>query len=205
MLMLTSDPGACIGIDVDSGAFVRAYYPDDTFEDATARPFDLVMAPIGEPLDPPDQARPEAVTLQAVPRRDGHLGRRRAARYLQPLVHVPQAPLLGFSGACTPYWTLVGDRPSIALVAPEQGPELRRTTEGDEPPAWECRFNWAGIPHHLPVRNAGLVDTLANAGRRRTGGRDLARILGFAPERVLIALGSPVDGYCCKEVAALLP
>lgn len=206
ILVLTSEPGGCIGIDVDSGAFVRADFPTGTSAaSGHLVPLDLVSGAIGEPLDPPDEARPEAVTLLGPPRRLGRMSRRRASRYLQPLLHAPQAPLLGFAGACTPYWTLGGDRPSLALLVPERGPELRRRSESHEPPDWECRFTWAGFEHQFPVRSYDLTYRLADSGRRRTGGRDLARIVGYTPERILVVLGPPVDGYCCKEVAALLP
>lgn len=207
MLVLASEERGCVGVDVDSGAFVRADYPASGSSDPASRlsPLDLVSAPLGPPVDPPDPARPEAVSLESAPRRVGRFSSRRASRYLQPLVHPPQPPLLGFAGACTPYWMISGDRPSLALVAPDGSPELRRTSEPDEPAAWECQFNWLGSRYRFPVRSPRLTARLEQAGRRRTGGRDLARILGYPADRLLVVLGPPVDGYTCKEVAALLP
>lgn len=205
MLVLAAEARGCIGVDIDSGAFVRADLAPGHNSKPDLTMLDVAAASVGEPLDPPDQLRPEAVALRSAPTLVGRMGRRRAGRLLHPLVHPPQLPLFGFAGPCTPYWTLGGDRPSVALLAPERGPELRRVSEGNEAPEWECFFTWAGMPHHFPLRNDVLAATLAGASRRRTGGRDLARILGFTPGLVLVVLGTPTDGYCCKEVVTLLP
>ena len=205
MLVLASGADGCVGVDVDSGAFVRADYPPAQAGRPELAPLDVISAPLGSPLDPPDPARPEAVSLESAPRLVGHLSSRRASRYLQPLVHPPQLPLLGFPGACTPYWTISGDRPSLALVAPDSSPELRRVSGVEDPPSWECQFTWLGSRHQFPIRSLELTERLERAGRRRTGGRDLTRIIGYPPDRLLVMLGQPVDGYTCKEVAALLP
>ena len=101
MLVLAPQPDGCVGVDLDSGAFVRAIYPAAGDEPLEA--FDVTTAPIGEPVDPPDTVRPEAVTLAAAPQRIGSLPPRRAERYLQALRHPPQGPLLGFPGVSVPY------------------------------------------------------------------------------------------------------
>ncbi len=124
LLVLGDDPDGFIGIDLASGSFVRALHPPSPSVRLAA--LDVVSGRIGPPVDPPDCARPEAVVLESMPRRVGRVHPRRADRFLAPLTHPPQPPLLGFSGPSVPYWTLSGDRPSLTVVTPELGPQLRR-------------------------------------------------------------------------------
>ncbi len=70
MLVLASQPDGCVGIDLDSGAFVRALFPGGG---EPLEPFDVTSAPIGDPVDPPDTVRPEAVALERPPARTGSL------------------------------------------------------------------------------------------------------------------------------------
>ncbi len=198
MLVLASEPDGCVGVDVDSGAFVRAIFPGPPAE--ALEPFDLTTAPLGEPLDPPDTVRPEAVTLAAPPERIGALTPRRAERYLQALRHPPQGPLLGFAGVSVPYWTLVGDRPSLALVEPSDGPLILATPTG-----YDCRFGWQGHVHQIPLGDHRLAAELADLRRRRCSPRELNRILGYRPGRLLVVVAGPSRGHCTKQVAALLP
>ena len=197
MLVLAPQPYGCVGIDLESGAFVRALFPANG-EPVSA--FDVTAAPIGEPLDPPDIVRPEAVTLAAAPERVGSLTPRRAERYLQALRHPPHTPLLGFAGVSVPYWTLVGDRPSLALVEPTEGPLVLAGPGG-----YECRFGWQGAVHQLPLGDRRLAHELYRLRRRRSSPRELTRIMGYRPGRLLVVVAGPTDGYCTKQVAALLP
>ena len=198
MLVLATQPDGWVGVDLDSGAFVRAIFPPG--ESEPLEPFDVTTAPIGAPLDPPDTVRPEAVALADPPRRIGSLRPRRAERYLQALRHPPQGPLLGFPGVSVPYWTLVGDRPSLALVEPTEGPLVLAAAAG-----FECRFGWQGAVHQLPLADHRLASDLARQRRVRSSPRELTRVLGFRPARLLVVVGSPADGHCTKQVAALLP
>ena len=198
LLVLGEEPGGLIGIDLDSGAFVRALHPPST--SARLAPLDVVAGRIGPPVDPPDCARPEAVVLDSAPRRVGRVHARRADRFLAPLTHPPQPPLLGFSGPSIPYWTLSGDRPSLTIVTPELGPQLRWTSSG-----FECRFSWMGALHQYPLGDRLLAAALTRADLARCSGRELARILRYTPRRLLVVLTPPIDGYCFKKVAALLP
>jgi len=198
MLVLASQPDGWVGVDLDSGAFVRAIFPGAPAEPFVA--FDIASAPIGEPLDPPDTVRPEAVTLTAAPQRIGTLTPRRAERYLHPLRHPTHSPLLGFHGVSAPYWTLVGDRPSLALLEPSDGPLLVATPAG-----YDCQFGWQGAVHQLPLGDRRLAAELDDSRRRRSSPRELTRLLGFSPGRLLIVVGGPTDGHCTKQVAALLP
>ena len=198
MLVLAVQPDGCVGIDLDSGAFVRAIYPAGGGESLEA--FDVTTAPIGAPLDPPDTVRPEAVTLARAPERVGKLRPRRAERYLQALRHPPHGPLLGFQGVTVPYWTLSGDRPSLALVEPSDGPLVLAAPGG-----YECRFGWQGAVHQLPLGDRRLAHDLIRLRRRRSSPRELTRILGYRPGRLLLVVAGPHDGHCTKQVAALLP
>ena len=198
MLVLAPQPDGCVGVDLESGAFVRAIYPAGSTEPLEA--FDVTSAPIGAPLDPPDTVRPEAVALAAPPERIGSLAPRRAERYLQALRHPPQGPLLGFAGVTVPYWTLSGDRPSLALVEPSQGPLVTASPGG-----YDVRFGWQGAVHQLPLGDRRLAAELLRLRRRRSSPRELTRILGFRPGRLLLVVAGPVDGHCTKQVAALLP
>lgn len=197
MLVLATQPDGCVGVDLDSGAFVRAIYPGDG-EPLDA--FDVTTAPIGAPLDPPDTVRPEAVALARAPRRVGSLRPRRAERYLQALRHPPHGPLLGFTGVSVPYWTIVGDRPSLALVEPSDGPLVLATETG-----YDCRFGWQGAVHQFPLSDGRLIAELARLRRRRSSPRELTRLLGHRPGRLLVVVGGPSGGNCTKQVAALLP
>jgi hypothetical protein len=198
MLVLAPQPDGCVGIDLDSGAFVRAIYP--TGGGASLEAFDVTAAPIGAPLDPPDTVRPEAVALARAPERIGSLRPRRAERYLQALRHPPNGPLLGFQGVTVPYWTLSGDRPSLALVEPADGPLVLASPAG-----YDCRFSWQGTVHQLPLGDRRLSHELIRLRRRRSSPRELTRILGYRPGRLLLVVAGPHDGHCTKQVAALLP
>lgn len=198
MLVLAPRPSGCVGVDLDSGAFVRAAFPEPP--EGELAPLDLVAGELGDPIDPPDPSQPEAVQLNGVPRREGRAAPRRVGRWLTPLHHPPQPPLLGFAGSRVPYWTLVGDRPSLALVVPASAAEVRLGPGG-----YECTFGWQGATHQYPLADAHLVARLRHLERRHMGAHDMARVLGYRPGRILVVLSEPHDGYCWKEVAALLP
>lgn len=198
MLVLAPQPDGCVGVDLESGAFVRAIFPFPAEEPLEA--FDVTSAPIGGPVEPPDTVRPEAVVLAAPPARIGSLRPRRAERYLQALRHPPQGPLLGFPGVSVPYWTLVGDRPSLALVEPSDGPLVLVGANG-----YECRFGWQGTVHQYPLGDRALAADLFRLRRRRSSPRELTRLLGYRPGRLLVVVAGPSGGHCTKQVAALLP
>ena len=54
-------------------------------------------------------------------------------------------------------------------------------------------------------RDRRLADQLVGLRRRRCSARELTRVLGFRPGRLLIVVAGPSGGHCTKEVAALLP
>ena len=190
LLVLAAEPHACVGVDVDTGAFVRARYPAGAFADLA--PLDLARAEVATPSEPPDSARPELVDLVDAPRRSGRARGQRAERLLRPLLHPRGRPLLGSVGAAVAFWTLTGDHPSIALVEPEQAAVVLPTAAG-----YECHFLWRGLHHVLPLADRRLVRALDRSGRPRY--RALRR------RRLIVALSPPVNGYCYKVVAGLLP
>ncbi|MCA1656257.1 MAG: hypothetical protein LC713_00810 [Actinobacteria bacterium] len=198
LLVLALEPDGCVGVDLDSGAFVRALYPGGGR--LALSPFDVASVAIGGPLDPPDASRPEAVLLESPPQRVGRLRLHRAERYLHALRHPPHRPLLGFQGVSVPYWTLSGDQPSLALVEPSEGPHVVGDGFG-----YSCRFGWEGLVHQLPLADADLTARLADLRRRRCSPRELTRVLGYVPGRLLLVVAGPHDGHCTKQVAALLP
>ncbi|MGH9281184.1 MAG: hypothetical protein ACRD12_24250, partial [Acidimicrobiales bacterium] len=105
MLVLAAEPKGCVGVDMETGAFVRASHP---VADELASPFEVVAAEMLGTIEPPDAARPEALELVDVPTRVGRLAPKKAQRLLAPLHHPPRLPLLGFHANAVPYWTLTG-------------------------------------------------------------------------------------------------
>jgi hypothetical protein len=199
MLVLAAEADGCVGVDLESGAFVRAMYRRRGRSDELA-PFDVAVGEVVTPDEPPDVSRPETVALARRPQRTGQLAPRRAERYLTPLHHPSRAPLLGFPGPAVPYWTLAGDRPSLTLVELVAGPQVRRVRGG-----WECRFPWHGNRHAFPLTDTRVTALLEEVGWPRYSSHDLHRLLGYRTRRLLVMLSPPRHGYCYKVVAALLP
>lgn len=177
LLVLTAGGHGCAAVDLASGAFVRPRWSGT----ADLTPFTVAVGEIA--LDQPvaDASRPEAVLLTGPPQVVGRMRRRQAERYLRPLQHPKGRPLLDLPGPAAPYWTLTGDRPSVALVVPETAPRIVRWSEG-----LACRFGWSGLPHQLP-----LTPSAAHRVPRRANA-------------LLVALSAPRNGHCHKVVAAVL-
>ena len=191
LLVLASDGEQCAGIDLVSGALVRAWSPEPL--DLELQPYDVVGATIDDAVDLlPDPSQPEAVPLVGPLDRVGRITGRRAERYLRPLLHPPGEPLLGSHGPAVPFWQRSADHPSIGIVEPE-GPAVIRHRET----GLTCLFGWRGMVVELPCLDQRLAQVLATAGRNR--------IESGKGERLLVALAPPVDGHCHKVVAGLLP
>ncbi len=197
LLVLAAEGQGCVGVDMDTGAFVRASHPAGSEPPAV---FEIVEGEIAGAIEPPDAARPEALELTEPPKPVGRLALRRADRLLAPLHHPPRLPLLGLAADAVPYWTIAGDRPSLALVDLRSEPRLRWTEQGVD-----CHFVWQGVEHELPFADHRLVAAIEAQFEIRPTRGDLQRLLGFRPRRLLVMLTAPVDGYCHKTVAALLP
>ena len=183
LLVLTATGDGCIGVDMASGALVRAAYPEleGAAIDLDVGCFDIVAAPIAPPVDDDlEPTLPEAVELAAVPTRVGRISRRKAERLLRPLIHPQSEHLLGIPGPTVPFWELRGNHPTVALVEPERPPAVVRRPSGA---GLRCRFLWRGAGQELPL----MAPPISPA------------------RRLLVALTPPVDGRCHKVVAGLLP
>lgn len=198
LMVLADGPEGCATIDVSSGALVRARY-QGTLE-RPLRSFDLVRAAIAEDPDGPDPTQPEAVTLAEPPEASGRLAGRHARRLIEPLLLPPGEPFFGFAGSAAPYWTVPGDRPSLALISPERPPILQFRSPGH----LVCRFGWRSVEMELPVADPTSRRVMAE-GWPRLGGRALSQALGFGPAYLLLALSAPQSGRCYKVVAGFLP
>ena len=197
LLVLAADVQGCVGVDLDSGAFVRASHPPLPVADLPA-PFDLVAAEIAGSIEPPDPSRPEALELAGAPEVVGQLAVKKAERLLAPLNHPPRLPLLGLPGNAVQYWTLTGESPSLALIEVRSDARLRWGPFGPE-----CHFTWQGTDHELLLTDRRCLTALADFPRPTRG--DVQQLLGYRPRRLLIMLTEPLEGYCHKSVAALLP
>ncbi len=191
LLVLAADVAHCAGIDLVSGAIVRAWTPAPIAVDL--RPYDVIGCTLDDTIDLlPDPTEPEAVPLAEAPERIGRITGRRAERYLRAVLHPPGQPLLAIHGPAIPFWQRTADYPTIAVVEPE-GPAVIRRRDG----ALVCLFRWRGLPVELPCVDRRLAGALAASGR--------TRIDSGKGERLLVELAPPVDGHCHKVVAGLLP
>ncbi|MGH9154612.1 MAG: hypothetical protein ACRD1K_01880 [Acidimicrobiales bacterium] len=173
-LVVAGGPRWCAAIDLSSGALRLARWPD---AGPAFPPYTLARAEVAADQRQADPARPEDVVLTARPAASGKLRRRRAERWLRPLLHPEGQDLLGSTGADVAYWTVTADRPSVAVVAPARPPVLLGN---------RCSFSWQHVSYALPV----LVGARQWCPPR--------------PRRLLVVLSGPRDGRCYKVVAALL-
>jgi len=196
LLVLASEPSGSIGVDLASGAFVRARHP--MVKGRTLRPFAVASGELA-PGDMFDAAQPELAELTGPLRPKARLHPKKADRWLRPLLHPPRPPLLGLTGNALPYWTLEGDRPSVSLVEPEEVGVAR------VPGGYVCRFIWQHTFHELFLRDRRLLAALETRRVQSCGERQIRNLLGHAPDRLLVALTAPIQGYCYKAVVGVLP
>jgi hypothetical protein len=192
LLVVAANRDNCAGVDLVSGALVRAWSPSPI--DPKLEPFDVIAATLDDDHSDlvPDPCQPEAVVVAGPLQTIGRLTGRRAERYLRRLVHPAGLPLLWIHGPAVPFWERTRDHPSIALVEPE-GRALM-TRRGD----WlVCRFGWRGVEVELPLTDRRVAAAMARSGRRAMG--------SGKGDRLVVALTPPVDGHCHKVVAGVLP
>src|SRR5207253_1479010 len=161
----------CIGVDLASGAFVRAHHPGGG---SPLRPYDVATCRLGQ-SDVPDWSRPELVTLAAPPRRAGRLRRRKAERYLRPLLHPPRPPLLGFGASAVPYWTLEGNQPSVTLIEPARLGVVRegraaRSSAMAQPKAIKASPRLRSTPLQKALTSASTASGFWDSKSRAGGG-----------------------------------
>ena len=201
-LVLGSTNETTTVVDLASQTIVRwrIPWPPDIETDLAA--FDVVQGDLAEDIERDDLAQPEAVTLRDLPRRLGTYRGRRVRRWLQRLASPADGPLFGFRGPSAPYWEFRGERPSVALIAADRGPQLLR--RHDDGSTW-VRFGWFGDDVWLLCEDSHAVRTMEATRRSSLSGKDLAATLGFRPTYVLTTLSQPIDGHCYKSCTGLLP
>ena len=174
LLVLGGGRRWCAAIHLDTGALVTARW---SLPGEPLPPLTLARSTLSPDPDVADPVRPEDVALAAPPEALGRTTRRRAERWLRPVLHPAREHLLGSPSPAVPYWTLTGSSPSVAVVDPPGGVRLSRG---------QCRFRWRNVEHALPV----LPLALDTAPHR--------------PRRIVVSLSPPRAGHCYKLVAALL-
>ncbi len=191
LLVVSTGHSHCVGIDLDSGALVRAW--TSQVVDARIAPYDVVEVTVASDPDlVPDPAEPEALVIAGSPSPAGRLAGRRARKLMSPLLHPENTPLLGFHGPAVPFWERRPDHPSVAL-AETSGP-LVVTLEGG---AMWCHFVWSGRPQVLACSDPRLFAAMERSRRDHANLRP--------GTYVVVALEPPVSGQCHKVVEALVP
>jgi hypothetical protein len=191
LLVLAADGNHCAGVDLASGALVRAWSPEEV--PRRLRPYSVVTVTLDEDLDEvPDPQEPEALRLSGPPTPVRRLRGRKVERMLRQLLHPKGQPLLGVPSSVVPFWERRRDHPSIAVVAPEGSISLWR-----DKPYLACRFAWLGHERELPCLDRFMAALMDRSGR--------SRMLAQKGDRLLVALTPPIDGRCHKVVEALLP
>ena len=197
IVVLAAGKRACIGVDLASGAFVRAHQSG-----AGGRrllPFDVAEGIVGvERVERPEH--PESVDVESPLTAVGRLSGWRLDRLLRPLAHPAGRPLLGFHGSSIPSWQLDGDRPSLALLDIGTGFTVTVDASGVR-----CQFFWNGLPQSVRFEDPTLLSRLDWLPHNPLRGQALDQVLGFTPQRLVLALSRPVHGHCYKVAAAALP
>lgn len=199
LMVLADGPEGCAAVDVSSGALVRAHYRRDPAP--ALDPFDLVRAVIAEDPDCPDPTQPEAVSLLEPPQRVARVRRRQVRRLVAPLLLPRGEQPFGFSGSAAQYWTVPGDRPSLAVLEPHRPPAVRVRGEREV----LCRFGWGNVDLELPVADTAVRRTLLTGDWPVLSGTGFRQALGFEADLLVLALSAPQDGRCYKVVAGFLP
>lgn len=201
-LVLGSTNETTTVVDLKSQAIVRwrIPWPSDYVTDLAV--FDVVEGQLAFDVERNDLAQPESVTLEDLPRRLGTYRGRRVRRWLEQLASPADGPLFGFRGPSAPYWEFRGERPSVALIAADRGPQLLRRS--DDGSTW-VRFGWFGDDVWLLCEDAHAIRTMEATRRASLAGKELSSALGFRPAYVLTTLSKPIDGHCYKSCTGLLP
>jgi hypothetical protein len=196
LMVLASGRRSCIGVDLDSGAFVRAIEPESR---PLLKPFTVVRGRTVEPeYDRPEQ--PELASFERPLLPVGAINARRAERFIRPLIHPKNRPLLGFFGSSTPWWEHAATGPSVAVVDVDRTLRANLTSDG-----LRARFVWNSGVHDLRLEDLRLLGQLDWVPENANAGLPLTQMLGFRPQRIVVAISRPMNGYCSKVIAGLLP
>ena len=116
-------------IDLASGALMRWRIPWPPGTDTDLQMFSVVQTVIADDPADDDLAQPEAITVADLPRQVGILRGRMVKKLLANVVAPTDGPLFGFRGPSAPYWEFRGERPSVAVLVVDRGPQLLRRPE----------------------------------------------------------------------------
>jgi len=201
-IVLGSSNSITTVMDVASRSIVRWRVPWPTGVDSDLRLFDLVRGELSFSTKRDDLAQPEALNLADLPVRLGTYRHKRLREWLEALKTPTEGHLFGFRGPSSPYWEFRGERPSVALITPERGPQvLRRDDDGT---TW-VRFGWSGEDIWLFCDDPALIRMMETTRVSSLSGKDLATAIGYKPQYVLAALSDPVEGHCYKVCLGILP
>jgi hypothetical protein len=194
-----------VGVDLESGAFVRA----PLIADGSAAVggewsvFDVALVEVAAELELPDPARPEAITISGVPEHAGSMRRGAARRLLHRLAAPEQRwlPLLGTRGPSIAYVDLEVTTPSVVLVevSPKQLSCFVRE-RGDV----VCSFSWAGTTQTLPLLDERVAQRCREAAPAPLEPAALAAALGGKPVYLLVGLAAVRAGHAPKAVLSVL-
>ena len=102
LLVLACNEEDTAGIDLASGALVRARVPWPSGHRPDLAPFDVVETVLADRPERDDLAQPEAVSAHGLPRHLGTLHGRRVRQLLHPLAAPMEEHVLGFPGCRRP-------------------------------------------------------------------------------------------------------
>jgi hypothetical protein len=150
--------------------------------------------------DDVDVWTPELAVLDRPLRHVGHIGARRAARLIRPLLHPRTGPILGFHGPAAPLWSIDGTGPTISIVRPDSTIGVKVSEHGVD-----AAFRWRGILHYLPLEAPEVLARLDWLEPGLTTGPRLSDAIGLTPQLLVVRLAAPVDGMCHKVAAGFIP
>ena len=190
LLVLSADGNHCAGVDMASGALVRAWSPAPAVH--RLRPYDVVAVTLDEDFDDvPDPTSPRRWCWPALPSRCGGSPAAGWSACSARCCTPGGSRCSGMSSPAVPFWERRPDHPSIAVVEPEGPITLWR-----EGPYLACRFAWLDHERELPCLDRRLAALWTGPAAGMVAGKG---------DRLLVALTPPIDGRCHKVVEAFLP
>lgn len=196
VMVLASGRRSCIGVDLDSGAFVRTV---ESVPRPLLKPFTVVRGTTTRAEDERPE-HPERATFDGPLTPIGLITPKRAQRLIRPLIHPKSQPLLGFHGPSIPWWERDTNGPSVAIVEVDRSFHANLSTRG-----LRARFAWNRSVQDLPLEDLRVLERLDWVSQQGNATMPIAEMLGFRATRLVVAIGRPVNGHCPKVIAGLLP
>jgi hypothetical protein len=195
LLVLTSGRRTSVGVDLTTGALLRTHQPVGE----QLQRFDIARGDVSQwQTDRPDQ--PEGIDLSTPLTVIGQMFPRRVERFLRPLLHPTGQPILGAQGPSVPCWTLDGNRPTVAVVAPQSEVSVTVNEKGVH-----AHFVWNNHWMQAPLEDPAVLARLDWLPDSPLSGRRLAEAIGFRPGKLVMVFSRPKQGHCYRVVAGLLP